>query len=137
MVYYFLFVTLKTFSFFILKAFKDILQHFKSCFKFLNWWIGGFVFLMSRTGQKKHNNNNLNLKLSSVTHIIDERYQIIDLGSQFLSYMLDQTVKLGWIHCSFNLFYPHQKMFGQVVHTGENSHNQLDQRLKSLEFCLA
>ena len=44
---------------------------------------------------KKHNNNNLNLKLSSVTYIIDERYQIIDLGSQFLGYMLDQTVKLG------------------------------------------
>ena len=32
--------------FFILKAFKDILQHFK----FVNWWIRGFVFLMSRTG---------------------------------------------------------------------------------------
>ena len=44
---------------------------------------------------KEHNNNNLNLKLSSVTYIIDERYQIIDLGSQFLGYMLDQTVKLG------------------------------------------
>ena len=28
--------------FFILKVFKDILQHFK----FLNWWIRGFVFLM-------------------------------------------------------------------------------------------
>ena len=31
--------------FFILKALKDILQHFK----FVNWRIRGFVFLMSRT----------------------------------------------------------------------------------------
>ena len=31
--------------FFILKALKDILQHFK----FMNWWIGDFVYLMSRT----------------------------------------------------------------------------------------
>ena len=32
--------------FFILKALKNILQHFK----FVNWWIRGFVFLMPRTG---------------------------------------------------------------------------------------
>ena len=32
---------------FILKVLKDILQHFK----FVNWWIRGFVFLMSRTGR--------------------------------------------------------------------------------------
>ena len=32
--------------FFILKALKDILQHFE----FMNWWIRGFVFLMSRAG---------------------------------------------------------------------------------------
>ena len=32
--------------FFNLKALKDILQHFK----FVNWRIRGFVFLMSRTG---------------------------------------------------------------------------------------
>ena len=31
---------------FNLKALKDILQHFE----FVNWWIGGFVFLMSQTG---------------------------------------------------------------------------------------
>ena len=49
MVYQFLFITLKKHfkpCFFILKALKDILQHFK----FVNWWIGGFVFLMSWTG---------------------------------------------------------------------------------------
>ena len=32
--------------FFILKTFKEILQHFKC----VTWWIRGFVFLMSRTG---------------------------------------------------------------------------------------
>ena len=32
--------------FFILKALKDILQHFK----FVNWRIAGFIFFMSRTG---------------------------------------------------------------------------------------
>ena len=31
--------------FFILKALKDILQHFK----FVNWWSRGFVFFLSRT----------------------------------------------------------------------------------------
>ena len=42
MVYYFLFITLKKHfkpCFFILKALKDILQHFK----FVNWWIGEFL----------------------------------------------------------------------------------------------
>ena len=38
MVYYFLFITLNYFS--ILKTLKDILQHFK----FVNWWIRGFIF---------------------------------------------------------------------------------------------
>ena len=42
MLYYFLFITLKN----ILKALKDILQHFK----FVNWWIRGFVLLLSQTG---------------------------------------------------------------------------------------
>ena len=46
MVYYFLYIYYfkKHFnpSFFILKALKDILQHFK----LVNWLIGGFVFLM-------------------------------------------------------------------------------------------
>ena len=49
MVYYFLFITWKKHSkscFLILKSFKDILQHFK----FVNSWIGGFLFFMSRTG---------------------------------------------------------------------------------------
>ena len=49
MVYYFLTFTLKKHfksCFFILKALKDILQHFT----FVNLWIRGFVFLMSRTG---------------------------------------------------------------------------------------
>ena len=57
MVYYFLFITLKTFKpcFFILKALNDILQHFR----FLNWWIGGFVFLMSGTGYSSDVSTNL------------------------------------------------------------------------------
>ena len=44
MVYYFLFITSKKHfkpCFFVLKALKDILQHFK----FVNWRIRGFVFL--------------------------------------------------------------------------------------------
>ena len=42
--YYFLFITLKHYksSFFSLKALKDILQHFK----FVNWWIRGFIFFL-------------------------------------------------------------------------------------------
>ena len=50
MVYYFLlmyyFQNIFNLAFSILKSLKDILQHSK----FVNWWIRGFVFLMSRTG---------------------------------------------------------------------------------------
>ena len=53
MVYYLLFIILNTFEvllFHISKALKDILQHFKPDFKFVNWRIHGFIFLMSLTG---------------------------------------------------------------------------------------
>ena len=66
--------------FFILKALKDILQPFK----FVNWWIDCFGFLMSRTGYKFKKRVPINLSTS------------IKIWNLVTGYMINQNIILLW-----------------------------------------
>ena len=83
-VYYFLSYFKKHFKpcFFILKALKDPLQHFK----FVNWWIRGFVFLMSRTGYivPFWNASTILQALQTVLSILEKRSEIFQACLAFM-----------------------------------------------------
>ena len=77
---------------FILKPLKDILQRFK----FVDWRIRGFVFLMSRTGYLTTKKEVLSVAIKNILFDLSKRFKLqMELFSSSLNHFFSQFQVFG------------------------------------------